>query len=493
MRRPIGFLVALVGLFAFGLARADWGPDVQLTFGTPYAYTDSRCLDGAGDSVFVVWYDNRDGNWEIYFKRSKDAGSSWGSDIRLTFDDSLSWFPALAVDGWHRIHVVWEDFRDGRLGIYYKRSTDGGDTFSLDLKISPNMGSMYMGSPAVAACGDTVYVAWYNENQEIPYLINSTDGGITWSDTFRLSGDSVRGDAPSIFALGPDVFASWKYYNRLYFRHRQGAWGPVQNITMQAHAWLSPILAASSGGIVHLVWEDDRQRASYPQIYYKRSTDYGATWSPDTQLSYGSVFCYHPSIWAKGQYLHLIWTGHDTLPYPNEFLYYRRSTDNGTTWESDTQLTSPVCSAVNPSIYALNNDVHVVWQDTRPPGGVHLYYKKGTGLSGINFQGDPLRRAYTPFHFHAVPNPTKGPVRFSITGGPILIRGAPLIVFDVAGHFVRNLGEFPMRDSPIEMTWDGKDENGQRVSSGIYLVALKTSAQFEGSKQLLLGKVIVIR
>ena len=74
--------------------------------------------------MHVVWYDNRDGNNEIYYKRSTDAGINWGADTRLTNNTAYSEYPSVAVSG-SVVHVVWNDYRDGNSEIYYKRNPTG--------------------------------------------------------------------------------------------------------------------------------------------------------------------------------------------------------------------------------------------------------------------------------------------------------------------------------------------------------------------------------
>ena len=69
-------------------------------------------------------------NGEIYYKRSTDAGTSWGADTRLTNAPYFSESPSIAISG-SVLHVVWYDERNnwGDYNIYYKRSTDGGLTW----------------------------------------------------------------------------------------------------------------------------------------------------------------------------------------------------------------------------------------------------------------------------------------------------------------------------------------------------------------------------
>jgi hypothetical protein len=54
------------------------------------------CAAASGPNVYVTWQDTRDGNWEIYFKRSTDRGASWDPDLRLTSDSSWSQNPQIA-------------------------------------------------------------------------------------------------------------------------------------------------------------------------------------------------------------------------------------------------------------------------------------------------------------------------------------------------------------------------------------------------------------
>ena len=124
--------------------------------------------------MHVVWYDDRDGNYEIYYKRSTDGGLSWGADTRLTNNSAFSQFSSVAVSG-SVVHVVWQDYRDGNYEIYYKRSTDGGVSWGADTRLTNNTAvSEY---PSVAVSGSVVHVVWMDDrdgNEEIYYKRDPT-------------------------------------------------------------------------------------------------------------------------------------------------------------------------------------------------------------------------------------------------------------------------------------------------------------------------------
>ena len=155
---------------------SQWKPDVRLTNYPAISYTGkSRCIAANGNVVHVVWYDRRNSaNGDIYYKRSTDAGISWSADIRLTNDSASSEMPSLSVSG-QFVHVVWHDHRDGNWKIYYKRSTDAGLSWGNDTRMTYD--STLSAMPSISVSGQFVHVVWYDErdgNDEI-YYKRSTD------------------------------------------------------------------------------------------------------------------------------------------------------------------------------------------------------------------------------------------------------------------------------------------------------------------------------
>lgn len=79
----------VAALFLSQITLAQWEPDVRLTDDPSSSLLctspGTHSIAASGDSIHVVWSDNRDGNDEIYYKRSVDGGLTWGDDIRLTY------------------------------------------------------------------------------------------------------------------------------------------------------------------------------------------------------------------------------------------------------------------------------------------------------------------------------------------------------------------------------------------------------------------------
>jgi hypothetical protein len=78
----------------------------------------------AGGDVFVVWQDNRLGDNDIFFARSRDGGASFAADERVddSGDDASNQYrPAVAVAAGAALYVAWEDERFGPAAVAVSR------------------------------------------------------------------------------------------------------------------------------------------------------------------------------------------------------------------------------------------------------------------------------------------------------------------------------------------------------------------------------------
>lgn len=108
--------------------------------------------------------------WDIYYKRSTDGGLTWTADRRLTDAPRLSQRPSIAMSE-DELHVVWFDGRDDNAEIYYKHSSDAGMTWEEDMRLTDAPGESLHASVAVSSEGD-VHLVWFDHrdgNPEIYY------------------------------------------------------------------------------------------------------------------------------------------------------------------------------------------------------------------------------------------------------------------------------------------------------------------------------------
>ncbi len=214
----------------------------------------------------------------------------------------------------------------------------------------------------LAAAGDNVHVIWGDRrdfNLDV-YYKRSTNGGATWRNDVNLADTSATSEWPTIAATGANVYAAWTDdragNDEIFFRRstNSGAsWSSAVRLTFNDSISYSPTLACW-GEYVYLLWVDGRMRSEY-QVFFKISSDRGQTWTQDKELSESGKALY-PTIAVWDSMVHAAWVDEREVSYK---VYYKHSFDRGVTWSSDMALSSRV--GVFPSISVCGMGVHVVW------------------------------------------------------------------------------------------------------------------------------------
>jgi hypothetical protein len=471
-----------VSLLLPTVSEAQWETDVRLTNDAATSVTgwsNGWSVAASGEVVHVVWYDNRDGNNEIYYKRSPDGGISWGADTRLTNNSANSWNPSVTVSG-SVVRVVWEDNRDGNNEIYYKFSPDGGISWGPDMRLTDDSGSSRY--PSATLFSYVAHVVWMDDrdgNFEV-YYKRSPDGGISWSGDRRLTNNSAGSQDATIAVYYWDVHVVWADDRdgnyEIYYKHSTNegvSWGPDTRLTNNSGNSWSPSVTVS-GSVVHVVWVDYRD-GNY-EIYYKRSPDGGISWGADTRLTNNTARSEVPSVTASGSVVHVVWgDGRDG----NFNIYYKRSTDGGISWGPDTRLTNKTGDESLPFVTVSGSVVHVVWTATGD-GNYEIYYKRnptGNPTSVITL-GDIVPHEYVLFQNYPNPFNPSTKVHFSVPRSGFV----GLRVYDILGQEVATLVNGETNPGNYEVTLDATG-----WPSGLYFYRLQ-AASFTETKKLLLLK-----
>jgi len=199
----------------------SFGAGVQITTDAADQWNPAVAV-GTDDKLYVVWQDNRRGDWDIYGSTST-SGTAWSDQQRITDSNDNQTNPAIAVDRQspNRAHVVWQDDRAGNQDIYVATSSNAFVTNTVT-RITSNTADQT--APAVAvSSSNTVYVLWMDAR-------NSS------SDIYGAAGSS---------------------------------WRNVPVVTKAADQSSPAIAAESAGSVLHILWVD--QTSGNSDIYYASS------------------------------------------------------------------------------------------------------------------------------------------------------------------------------------------------------------------------------
>jgi hypothetical protein len=99
-------------------------------------------VSSSGNNVYVVWQgQSKNGNQDIFLRKSSDYGSTFGEIENISNDPGGSGNPEVTVDG-NSTHIAWEGTTPGNNFIFYTKSDDGS-AFDAPQKLSSNIGMSY--------------------------------------------------------------------------------------------------------------------------------------------------------------------------------------------------------------------------------------------------------------------------------------------------------------------------------------------------------------
>ncbi len=311
----------------------------------------------------------------------------WQPPVRLTYHDAISttflnhaWCIAARSD---TVHIVWDEYAEGCWEVYARHSYDGGITWTNSARLSDSMAASQNGHLAV--WGEQVHVVWRDEqpgNDEIFYC-RSFDAGQTWSPAERLTQDAGISTSPSVAANDSVIHIAWSDdrtgHNEIFYKRStdQGiTWEADIQLSSGTYASLFPSVAVAASR-VHIVWT-----AGW-EIYHTRSLDYGLTWEATERLTYDPAVSWLPSVAASDTIVHVLW--HDQRAGYID-VFYMRSIDGGSTWLGDTNLTANSANSNIPCLAVAGSMVHIAWYDNRD-GNYEIYYKRSSD-HGVSWEDD---------------------------------------------------------------------------------------------------------
>jgi hypothetical protein len=301
--------------------------------------------------VSVAWQELADGRSDdrgrVMLARFDDKGRRRGGDARVDdVDEGGKWLPQVTYEGSTPV-LAWIDERDRGLQslplehVYAARGTDGGG-FTANVRVdagAPIPLAAHLDnkwSPAIAAVGGSVYVAWADfrrYNWDI-FFARSDDGGRTFGGNVQID------DFPG--------------FERVDER---------------------PSLAVDQLGRVHAAWTDLRAREPDTNIFYARSDNGGATFSPNRQLDDSRrgfdpnrdtpTNQWHPSISWTGDTLFAVWQDNR---FGNNDVFFTTSSDGGATFAPSERVDDTGAGhseQSRPHMAWAEGRCHVVWEDNR--------------------------------------------------------------------------------------------------------------------------------
>jgi len=476
--------------------------------------TPTIVSDGAGGAI-VTWNDIRSGtNYDIYAQRVNAAGvPKWTADgVALCTAANGQYSPTIVSDGAGGAIVTWHDYRNGSADIYAQRVNATGVPQWVYDGVALCTAANHQFSPTIVTDGaGGAIVTWYDYRSGTSYDVYAQRierfGQLGNPEPAIVSVRDVRNDQ------GGKVGIAW---TASYLDVAPG--NPLDAYWIWRQTPAAVAQAALRGGAALY---DARAALGAPKPGTIRSSVQG------TQIYYWEFVASQVAHGFPG-YSYTAATLSDSVAGSNPytlFMVEAEETYAGLYWSSapDSGYSVDNLPPVAPAPFSGNyaaGVTHLHWGENREPdlAGYRLYRGNSAGfvpgpgnlvvakpdtgyadggpagsyykLSAVDIHGNESGFSLlTPGSIAAVGGGVPRELALALTssnpgrGGASLRYSLPqagavrLVVYDLAGREARVLASGRLEAGDYSVRWDGRNETGQPVRGGMYLVRLEAEGR----------------
>ena len=363
-KRSVLLLCALCYLCNPIQTHAQWGVNGNLLSGALGTQTDPAAAPDGSGGAYVVWADNRSGDWDIFAHRVNAWGAVYwptpqnGTPVRTGLNNHTD--PQVINDGNGSAIIVWVNQNNNGATDIYANLFDG-------------TGNFQWGPTGVALCQA-------QHDQHSPDVISDGAGGaiVAWTDNRNNDNQQVDVYVRRIASGGAPQWTS------------DGV-----AIGTSVNAQTSPKLISDGLGGAIIVWEDNRTDGTTRDIYAQRVNSAGVVQWPanGVALVTASGDQEDIAITADGAGGAIVaWQDHRVT---ESDIYAQRINSSGVTqWNVDGVA---ACAAVGLQLDAQivpagNGNVIVTWIDARISTDANVYAQRLNSSGGALWtpNGNPV-------------------------------------------------------------------------------------------------------
>lgn len=240
----------------FGSNRRVSGIDTVST-GAPATVSDAE------GNIWAAWHAGEENARDIYVARLRAGQEAFDTPVQITTDSADQCNPDVALTGDGSLYVVWQDNRRGNWDIYLSTTSDG-ETFTRETLVTDSNDNQI--EPVVAIDGaspGTAYIAWQDDRNGNPDIFvagstnvfsSMTTSAVTTNAADQTSPDMAVDAANTAYLVWTDARNGQA---DIYGAASTASWTNVPLVTGAGSQTRPAVAAASGSSVLHLLWVSD--------------------------------------------------------------------------------------------------------------------------------------------------------------------------------------------------------------------------------------------
>jgi len=396
-------------------------------------------------NFIIVWQDLRNGNYDIYAQKYDPSGGKIGSNFKVNDNPGNSSQQEPACDFHSKLVICWQDEREGNLDIFQQLYNSLGAKIDSNLRVCEKSDStQWRPSVAMDTSGNFI-VVWQdkrNGNYDI-YGQRFNSSGNFLGNNFRINDDptSFQQNFPKVASENQGNFiVVWQdQRNGDYdiYAQRYDYSGVKLDVNFRVNDDVGnyyqgqPDVGMDGSGSFVVVWKDKREGSD--DIYAQRYSFSGSAEGKNYKVNNSSTSSERsqPAVATNREKIFFVW---------------KNSSSNN-------------CDIVAKI---------VEWDWTEVEEKEENFSLPNDFVLGQNYPNPFNGHTTIPYHFSCKLQDAsrKTPIHTTLT------------IYNILGQRVRTLVDEEKLPGEYKVIWDGRDDKGDEISSGIYFYKLKTEELF---------------
>jgi hypothetical protein len=363
------------------------------------------------DNVYMIWQESVtekpiEKNYDIFFIKSEDNGTTFSKPINLSNNTGFSEHPQIAVTQ-NGIFVIWGDnTNSNNTEIIFTKSEDNGTTFSKPINLSNSLQNS--NNKEISAFNENVYVVWQdidqNNNQNSSIIFKrSIDSGNTFNDVAIELTNNTNNAYPKVNSYKEYVYVTWNSEDNnnsgsendnddensgLFFVKSSDKGNNFENRIRITDYNFGESQIAVNQSEVFIAW-GGLHATNIKDIYFVQSDDSGTTFTdpyviPEkittvqskNNANFTEKIINHPTNVeiAHDNPSYIVWQ--DKISQENQDIFIATNIKNDFQSANIVNLSNNTGISECPQIAVSKNYVYVVWEDITP-GNHEIFYTRG--------------------------------------------------------------------------------------------------------------------
>lgn len=452
----------------------------------------------------IVWQDPRNNGTDVFAQRLNPSGEVSGGNYMINNElNGYQKYPSIAYGSAGDFVVVWQDSREGNRDVYAQKFNAYGDTLDSNFRVNQDLGTKPQIEPEVGFSAILV-VVWEDQRlDDSDIFAQLLEPSGQFKDTnFKVNDDTgtstqlrsdVALDARGNFVV---VWQDKREENYDIYAQRFDSSGNFLDVNFRVNDDLGsslqnfPKVDSDSPGNFVVVWQDKRNGDEdiFAQIYNWTGEKDGENFRVNDDMD--NAYQGHPDVAMnkEGNFV-VVWVDKrngDKDIYAQRYdvsfnplgVNFRVNSDTGSADQSE------------PAVATDGERIFFTWVDGRN-SDLDIFAKaidwNWTYVNEIDIQDDissfVLSQNFpNPFNLtttiqstvHSKRKTAKSPIHTTLK------------IYNIRGRLVKTLVNEDLKPGTYTVIWDGKDNRGSEVASGIYFYRLKSEDCIETKKMLFL-------